>query len=143
MNRFAVGFMGESDQLPGFGRRVGDVLQAHMRARLMGVGEVALIVKADKRDIRRLLTEGTCGPRLWDSLAAAFGWDFVEAVMSPAIGADPITAREQELAQHEAQIAALHARLERERKARSAPRDLGGGGRGAVRLVASSSACGA
>jgi hypothetical protein len=134
----AQGFVGENDHVPAFGRRVAEALGAQMRARLMGVAEVAIWARCDKRDVRRLLSEQVCGWRLFECLAEAFGWDFVESVMTPVVGADPVTAREKELAAHEAQVAALHARLQRERSCRSARVGVGSGQGGGIRLLASS-----
>lgn len=46
-------------------------------------------------------------------LASAYGWDFIEQVMTPAVGADPITAREREIEHEKREIAAREARLRR------------------------------
>ena len=115
--------MAQNDRLPR-GERVAAWVEDHMRLTGSGVGEVAFRIKADKRDVRRLLADRSCGPRLEDALAAYFGWDFIEDVMTPVVGADPLTAREIELETRRAQAAAVHARLERERVARAAASDL-------------------
>lgn len=108
------------DTLPSRGERVAGWVEDYMAAHGdLTVSELAFRLHADKRDLRRLLQDRSCGWRLEDSLAAYFGWDFVEAVFTPAVGADPLTAREIELAQHQAQAAAMHARILRERAART------------------------
>jgi hypothetical protein len=118
MRAFDMGFVGEHPRVSGLGARVAAWLKAQ---RLTAQG-VVLKTGLDKRDAQRVL-DGSCGPRAFDRLAAAYGWDFVEAVMTPAIGADPITAREAELATRQAEAAAIHARLQRERAARGAQLD--------------------
>lgn len=85
----------------------------------LSIGELAFKVRADKRDIRRLLHDRSCGPRLNDALEETFAWDFIEQVATPVVGADPITAREREVEKRLSQAAALHARVEREREVRA------------------------
>lgn len=115
-----MGFSVQSDQLPSRGQRVAAWVEAHMRATGISVSELAFKAQVDKRDLRRLLSEPhSCGWRLEDDLAALFGWDFIEAVMTPVIGADPVTAKEREIEARLAEAAALHTRLEREREVRS------------------------
>lgn len=121
MTQVEMGFSEKGSALPGLGRRAAQWLDA----RDLSPAEIAVRAQVDKRDVWRLLNEGQCGPRMWDALARAFGWDFIESVMEPAVGADPITARERQLAQRQAEVAAIHARLERERAARGAE-DRGG-----------------
>lgn len=120
MTRLAVGFIREKHTLPGRGERVAAWVEDYMRATGRTASEVAFLAKVDKRDLQRLLAQKSCGHRLEDDLAACFGWNFVESVMTPVIGADPISAREAELATKLAEAAAIHARLERERAARAA-----------------------
>ena len=120
MTGIAVGFTVESDRVPARGERIACWLERYMAEFGLGVGELAFKVKADKRDIRRLLNDRSCGPRLNDDLEAAFGWDFIEQVAAPVVGADPITARERELERQLAQVAALQARVDRDRAARAA-----------------------
>ena len=118
----AVGFTDRNDRKPARGERIARWLESYMHAYGLSVGEVAFRVKADKRDIRRLLVDRSCGPRLNDDLEAAFGWDFIEEVATPVVGADPITAREKAIEETLAAAAALNARLERDRAARAAAR---------------------
>ena len=117
-------------QLEPRGERVAKWVERHMRDHGLSVGEIAFSVHADKRDVRRLLNDRSCGSRLEDSLATHFGWAFVEDVMTPAIGADPLTAREQELAKHQVEITAINHRLARDRAARAAISFLFDVGRG-------------
>jgi type II secretory pathway component PulM len=116
----ALGFTVKKDSFPARGERIARWLEAYMAEQGLSVGEIAFKLKADKRDVRRLLAERSCGPRLNDDLEAAFGWDFIEAVATPVVGADPITARERAIEQRLAQAAALHERVERERAVRAA-----------------------
>lgn len=114
-----MGFTAQNDRFPARGERIAAWVERYMAENGLSVGELAFRVKADKRDIRRLLNDRSCGPRLNDDLEAAFGWDFIEQVATPVVGADPITAREREVEQRLAQAAALHARVEREREVRT------------------------
>lgn len=124
----ALGFYGEVPRLSHLGGRVSDWLVAH------GWKATALAMRTglDKRDAQRVL-DGSCGPRAFDKLAAAFGWGFVEAVMTPAVGADHLTALENEIARERNEIAAREARLVRLRSARRARGAVAGG---ELRLVA-------
>ena len=47
------------------------------------------------------------------TLASAYGWDFIESVMTPVVGDDPIAALEKEIENEKRGIAAREARLER------------------------------
>ena len=125
-----MGFYDQSDSVPGRGERVATWVETYMQSQGLSVGELAFRTRVDKRDLRRLLTDRSCGWRLEDALAGLFGWDFIEAVMTPVVGADPLQARERELEQRLAEAAALHARLGREHAARK-----GLATRAAVRLV--------
>jgi len=118
--------MARIHNFPERGARVADWVARLLVETGMSAGEFAFKVGADKRDVQRLLNDRNIGWRLEDKIAAAYGWDFVEAVMTPVVGADPITARENEIEQRLTEAAALHARLERERSARGAPKDPGG-----------------
>ena len=121
MNLSTVGCMDRSDNFPARGERVAAWVERYIADRGLGIGELAFQANVDKRDLRRLLNPPhNCGWRLEDSLAAFFGWDFTEAVMTPVHGADPTTARERELETRLSQAAALHARIERERALRTA-----------------------
>jgi type II secretory pathway component PulM len=112
--------MSKMNRYPARGERIAPWVEAYMRANGLSVGELAFKVKADKRDLQRLIKDRSCGPRLNDALEEALGWEFIEEVATPVVGADPITAREREVEQRLAQAAALHARVERERAVRTA-----------------------
>lgn len=124
MTGMALGITVQNDSKPSRGERIARWVEDYMAEHGLGVGEIAFRVKADKRDVRRLLSDRSCGPRLNDDLEAAFGWDFVEQVATPVIGADPITAREQAIEQRLSQAAALHALVERDRAVRTAASPL-------------------
>jgi len=105
------------EALPHLGERVRSFLEP------MRLSEKELAIRAGI-DVRtaRSAKEGSCGPLTFDALARAFGWDFIEQVMTPCVGADPLTAREAELERHMAEAAAVQARLERERAVRARSR---------------------
>lgn len=133
----ALGIMDRNNSVPDRGERVAGWVEGLMRASGMSPGEFAFKVRADKRDVQRLLADRSCGHRLEDKIAAVFRWDFIEAVMSPVCGGDPLAVREEQLAQRLAEAAAIHARVERERSLRvGLPPRLGMApvGRGAGRL---------
>lgn len=118
------------------GRRVAPRLIAEMTARGVSAKELAQQLtmwaaqdpqnrqSVDYRTIQNAMS-GSCGLETYFALAGFFGWEFAEEILTPVIGADPITAREAELERHKAQVAAIHARLERERSARSAASRVG------------------
>ncbi len=113
-----MGFTDRKDRFPARGERIARWVERYMQEQGLTISELAFRVKADKRDIRRLLVDRSCGPRLNDDLEVAFEWDFIEEVATPVVGADPITARERALEQRLTQAAALHARIERDRASR-------------------------
>lgn len=133
MTAATVGFMDKKDSTPSRGSRVAAYVETHMRRRGLGIGELAFAAGVDKRDLRRLLTEQSCGWRLEDALAAFFGWDFTHAVMTPVHGADHLTALEVEIERERNEIAARENRLARLRSARRARSAVAGG---ELRLVA-------
>lgn len=95
---------------------VEDYVEAHKG---LSLGELAFRLRADKRDLQRLVRDRSCGWRLEDALAAYFGDDFVDAVFRPIIGAGP-SIRERELERERIEIAARRERLEKERADRRA-----------------------
>lgn len=133
MSEVAMGFTVKSDSIPSRGARIAKWVDDHMQNAGVNIGELAFKIGVDKRDLRRLLNEKSCGPRLNDALEAAFQHDFMDAVAAPLIGGDRIAALEREIASERAKIAAMDGRLERERAARIA-RDAARGGQ--LRLVA-------
>lgn len=122
-------------QLVRGGRRVAPLLVAEMDERGISAKELAQQINMwaaldpanrqplDYRTIQNA-TAGSCGLETYFTLSGFFGWDFIEEVQTPVVGADPISAREAALVRHQAQVAAIHARLQRERAARSASADL-------------------
>lgn len=77
----------------------------------------------DVRTIQNAM-DGSCGLETFITLSGFFGWDFIEQILTPAVGADPLSAREAELERYQAEAAAIFARVQRERAARSAPARL-------------------
>jgi hypothetical protein len=128
MGQAAMDFFGDCSELSG---HLGLRVARWLKARSVKPADLVQRAGLDKRSAASVL-EGHCGPRAWDALSAAFGWDMIEAVMAPVVGADPIAAREAELEARLAAAAALHARLERERTARAGVGSL----RPVVQLVA-------
>lgn len=114
MTELKLGFSFESDSIPARGERIARWVEDHMRETGVSVGELAFRIGADKRDVRRLLSGRSCGPRLNDSLEATFAHDFMDAVAAPLLGGDRLTVLEREIASERAKIAALDARLDRE-----------------------------
>jgi hypothetical protein len=127
MSEAMAGFYGEIPRLSHLGSRVAKWLEAHGYK----ASAVAIQTGLDKRDAQRVV-EGSCGPRAFDRLAQAFGWPFLEAVMAPVVGADPLTALENEIERERNEIAARESRLARLRSARSARGAVVDGG---LRLV--------
>lgn len=95
-------------------RYVDDYLAAHQG---LALGELAFRLRADKRDLQRLLRDRSCGWRLEDALAAYFGDDFIETIFRPVIGTGA-AIRERELDRERTEIAARNERLQRDRQAR-------------------------
>jgi len=133
MRALSVGIHDENDRLPLRGERVAAWVEDYMRIHGLAIGELAFRIRGDKRDIRRLLNDRSCGSRLEDALASYFGWPFVEAVFTPVVGADPVAALEKEIERERAEIAAREERLAR---LRSADRARGSVAGGMLRLVA-------
>ena len=112
-------------------RRVAPLLRREMEERGLTAKELALQMKAwarsdpanrwavEYRTIQNAADGTACALDTYLALSGFFGWDFVERLQTPIHGADPITAREIELAQQLAQVAALQNRVERARALRS------------------------
>ena len=110
-----MGFTDRNDNLPSRGERVAAYVEAYLKSHPgLSLGELAFRLRADKRDMRRLINDRSVGHRLEDSLAAYFGAEFVDALFPMARGP---SAREQELERERAEIAARRERLERDREA--------------------------
>lgn len=97
-------------ELPPLGERVADWVDQYTREHGLTASEFAWRIKADKRDIQRLMNERTCGPRLIDRLAAHFWPIFTEAVFAPAA----CVRRLEEIADERARALAKAAELDRE-----------------------------
>lgn len=120
-----LGFTDKNDNVPARGERVATYLETYLQAHGgLSVGELSFRLKVDKRDMRRLLQDRSCGWRLEDALAAYFGPDFVDAVFAPVVGRGP-SIRERELDRERAEISARNERLERDRAARRQVRSEG------------------
>jgi hypothetical protein len=124
--------------LRGIGR-VAQQLRGAMEARSLSAKELAMRLKSwaaedpvnrwpvDFRTIQNAMQGQTCTLDTYLALSGFFGWDWVESIQAPIHGADPLTSREREVARQLSQVAALQARVERDRAARSqAATGLGG-----------------
>lgn len=119
MRAEALGFTDKTSTLPPRGERVAVYIESYLAAhRGLSVGELAFRLRADKRDLGRLLRDRSCGWRLEDSLAAYFGSDFVDAVFAPVLGDGP-SIRQRELDRERAELNARNEALQRARRARS------------------------
>lgn len=102
---------------PARGERVAGFVENHLRAHPgLTLPELAFRLRADKRDLQRLLRDRSVGHALEDALAAYFGPVFGEAVFGGLWGAGP-SKRERELERERASLAARRERLERLRQA--------------------------
>lgn len=128
----AVGYTFQKVSVPARGERVAGYVEAYLRAHPgLSPGELAFRLRADKRDLQRLLRDRSCGPRLEDALAAYFGRDFGEAVFGALWGDGP-SIREKELDRERAEMAARRERLER---LRASDRSFAPGAPAALRVV--------
>lgn len=128
MGLVMVGSTDEKSNVPVRGERVATFVEEYLRFHPgLSLGELAFRLRADKRDLQRLVRDRSCGARLEDSLAGYFGREFGEAVFGPLWGDGP-SRREKELERERAEIAARRERLERQRAEcrtfRSDPADL-------------------
>lgn len=111
-----MGITVKNDNLPGRGERVATYVENYLKDHPgLSLGELAFRLRADKRDLRRLINDRSVGHRLEDDLAAYFGADFVDALFPQARGP---SARERELEREKAEITARRERLERDREVR-------------------------
>lgn len=133
MEAYELGFTNQKVSVPARGERVADYVEKYLGTHPgLSLGELAFRLKADKRDVQRLLRDRSCGHRLEDALAAYFGRDFGEAVFGPLWGDGP-SIREKELERERAEMAARRARLER---LRAEDRAFAAGASPAVRMAA-------
>jgi hypothetical protein len=97
------------------GERVAEFVETYLKDHPgLSQGELAFRIRADKRDVQRLLRDRSVGHRLEEALAAYFGDWFVETIFRPVIGDCP-SQRERELERERADIAARRGLLERQR----------------------------
>ena len=113
--------------------RVAPLLRTEMDARGVSAKELALALRVwaaedpanrwavDYRTIQHAMLGTACSLDTYLALAGYFGWDFTESVVTPIHGADPLAAREAEVVRQLNQVAALHARVERDRASRGHP----------------------
>lgn len=129
--------------------RVAPLLRAEMEARAVSAKELAYQIKlwaaedpanrwpVDYRTIQHAAAGTACALDTYLTLSGFFGWDWVEEVQVPIHGADPLEEREARVARQLAQVAALQARVERDRALRDqAPSGLAAMARGSARRSA-------
>jgi hypothetical protein len=103
--------------LPARGERVAAFVEEHLNYHKgLSLSELAFRIRADKRDLQRLIRDRSVGHALEDALAAYFGPVFGYAVFGDLWGSGP-SKRERELEQERAELAARRERLERLREA--------------------------
>jgi len=99
--------------IPSRGERVADFVDDYLQHHGgLSISELAFRLRADKRDLQRLLRDHSVGHALEDACAAYFGPIFGEAVWGGLWGSGP-SKRERELEQEKAELAARRERLER------------------------------
>lgn len=113
--------------------RVASILRAELDDRRISAKELAVLMRGwaaqdprnrwavDFRTIQNAAGGIACALDTYLALAGYFGWDFTENVQTPIHGADPLSAREAEVARQLTQVAALQARVERDRALRGRP----------------------
>lgn len=117
MRALALGFIDQKVTVPVRGERVAAYVEAYLASRPgLSQSELAFRLRADKRDLNRLLRDRSVGHALEDALAAYFGRDFGEAVFGDLWGTGA-SKREKELSREIADLAARRERLERMRAA--------------------------
>lgn len=112
--------------------RIAPLLRREMDERGVSAKELAFEMKAwakqdpanrwalDFRTIQNAAAGTACALDTYLALSGFFGWDFVENVLTPIRGADPLADREAEVERQLRQVAALQARVERDRELRTA-----------------------
>lgn len=112
-----MGCIDRNSSVPGRGERVAKFVDDYLAVHKgLSLGELAFRLKADKRDLQRLVRDRSVGHSLEDSLHAYFGRIFGEAIYGDLWGAGP-SKRERELELEKASLAARRERLESEREA--------------------------
>lgn len=112
--------------------RVAPLLRREMEERHLSAKELAFEMRAwatqdpanrwavDYRTIQHAAAGNACALDTYLALVGFLGWDFAEDVQTPIRGADPLADREAEIEAQRTQIAALQARVERDRQVRAA-----------------------
>lgn len=112
-----MGRIDRNSNVPTRGERVAAFVEDYLAVHKgLSLGELAFRLKADKRDLQRLVRDRSVGHNLEDNLHAYFGRIFGEAIYGDLWGAGP-SKRERELELEKANLAARRERLEREREA--------------------------
>lgn len=112
-----MGRIHQNSNVPTRGERVAAFVEDYLAVHKgLSLGELAFRLKADKRDLQRLVRDRSVGHNLEDNLHAYFGRIFGEAIYGDLWGAGP-SKRERELELEKANLAARRERLERERAA--------------------------
>jgi hypothetical protein len=117
MRAAVAGFTNQKVNVPTRGERVAAYVEDYLAVHGgLTLSELAFRLRADKRDLQRLLRDRSVGHALEDALAAYFGRDFGEAVFGDLWGTGE-SRRELELERERAELAARRERLERLREA--------------------------
>lgn len=121
MGQVMAGRIDQNSKVPGRGERVASYVEDYLNYHGgLSLGELAFRLRADKRDLQRLIRDRSVGHALEDALAAYFGRDFGEAVFGDLWG-NGASKRERELERERAELAARRERLERRRAEDQAP----------------------
>jgi len=108
-----AGSYDQKSNLPGRGERVAAFVEDYLKHHGgLSISELAFRLRADKRDLQRLLRDRSVGHALEDACAAYFGPIFGDAVWGDLWGSGP-SKRERELEREKAELAARRERLER------------------------------
>lgn len=112
-----AGCIDQKVNVPARGERVAAFVEDYLHHHAgLSLGELAFRLRADKRDLQRLLRDRSVGFALEDALAGYFGPIFGQAVWGDLWGAGP-SQRERELERERVELAARRERLERRRSA--------------------------
>lgn len=132
MTTSKAGFTSRMVRVPTRGERVASFVEDYLACHPgLTVGELAFRIRADKRDLHRLIRDRSVGHALEDALAVYFGRIFGEAIFGNLWGRGP-SCRERHLANELAEIAASRGRLEALRNddaSAAGVRRLGDGGK--------------
>lgn len=112
-----AGSYDRNSNVPARGERVAAYVEEYLTYHGgLSISELAFRLRADKRDLQRLIRDRSVGHALEDALAAYFGRDFGEAVFGDLWG-QGASKREKELERERVELAARRERLERLREA--------------------------